>query len=317
MHPIAKSRFASGSICLIRNCATNATAFRLPADARAGALRSAARARRLRRRLRRPHQGSEDPQHRQPGAAAARQPAPPGRVRMRGEHRRRRRHSDADARPVPAEGSGPHRNHPAARARLWRRPGVPAARSGRARAGRDAFRRNRDRGRPARARLARRSDRRPQARPERGGGRARLQADFHRPRPRGAGPWRLNRERRPVRAQAVRDPEADRARDRRGRPAGRGEALLLRRQPVVEHVDLQGDADGRSDRGDVPGPDRPDDGVGARAGAPAIQHQYISVVAARPPLPFCRSQRRDQHPAREYQLDEGARGAAAVRRARP
>ena len=99
-------------------------------------------------------------------------------------------------------------------------------------------------------------------------------------------------------------------------PLGR-EALLLRRQPVLEHVDLQGDADGGSDRDDVPGSDRSGDGVGARAGAPALQHQYISVVAARPPLPFCRPQRRDQYPARQHQLDEGARSAAALRRPRP
>ncbi len=99
-------------------------------------------------------------------------------------------------------------------------------------------------------------------------------------------------------------------------PAG-GEALLLRRQPVVEHLDLQGHADGGSDGADVPRFDRPGDGVGAGAGAPAFQHQYISVVAARASLPFCRPQRRDQHAARQYQLDEGARSAAALRRARP
>ena len=68
---------------------------------------------------------------------------------------------------------------------------------------------------------------------------------------------------------------------------------------------------------DVPGSDRPGDGVGAGAGAPALQHQYISVVAARASLPFCRPQRRDQHAARQHQLDEGARSAAALRCARP
>ena len=209
------------------------------------------------------------------------------------------------------------RDQPAAGARLWRRAGVPAARSGRARAGRDDVRGDRHRRRPARPGMARGPDRRSRARPERGGGRAGVQADLHRARARRAGAGRVDRERCPVRAQAVRDPQADRARGRRGGSSGGREALLLRRQPVLEHVDLQGDADGGPDRGDVPGSDRPGDGVGARAGAPALQHQYISVVAARPPLPFCRSQRRDQHPARQHQLDEGARGAAALGRPRP
>ena len=67
---------------------------------------------------------------------------------------------------------------------------------------------------------------------------------------------------------------------------------------------------------DVPGSGRPGDGVGAGAGAPALQHQHLPVVAARPSLPLRRPQRRDQHPARQHQLDEGARGAAALRRAR-
>ena len=236
---------------------------------------------------------------------------------MRGQHRRRRRHPDPDAGPVLPQRGRPPRDDAAAGARLRRRTGVPAARSGGARAGRDALRADRDRRRPARARLARRPDRRPRARSERRGGRAGVQADFHRARARSAGARRLDRERRAVRAQAICDPQADRARDRCRRAPGRGKALLLRRQPVLEHADLQGHADGGSDRGDVPRSDRSGDGVGAGAGAPAVQHQYISVVAARPPLPFCRSQRRDQHPARQYQLDEGARGAAPLRCPRP
>ena len=101
MHPIAKSRFASGWISSIRNCATYASV-QLPTGPGPGTLRSAARARRLRRRLRRPHQGPEESQHRQAGAAVARQSAPPRGVRLRGEHRRRRRHPDADAGSVPS-----------------------------------------------------------------------------------------------------------------------------------------------------------------------------------------------------------------------
>ncbi len=56
--------------------------------------------------------------------------------------------------------------------------------------------------------------------------------------------------------------------------------------------------------------------VGAGAGAPALQHQHVPVLAAGAPLPLHRAQRRDQHAARQHQLDEGARGAAVVRGAR-
>ena len=51
--------------------------------------------------------------------------------------------------------------------------------------------------------------------------------------------------------------------------------------------------------------------VGAGAGAPAVQHQHLPVLAAGASLPLRRPQRRDQHAARQHQLDEGARGAAA------
>jgi hypothetical protein len=42
----------------------------------------------------------------------------------------------------------------------------------------------------------------------------------------------------------------------------------------------------------------------------ALQHQHVPVVAARAPVPLRRAQRRDQHAARQHQLDARARGAA-------
>ena len=62
-------------------------------------------------------------------------------------------------------------------------------------------------------------------------------------------------------------------------------------------------------------PDLGDPGadVRARPGAPAIQHQHVPVVAAGPPVPADRAQRRDQHAARQHQLDEGPPGAARER----
>ena len=51
----------------------------------------------------------------------------------------------------------------------------------------------------------------------------------------------------------------------------------------------------------------PDMRVGAGAGAPALLHQHVPVVAAGAPVPLHRAQRRDQHAARQHQLDARAR----------
>ena len=60
---------------------------------------------------------------------------------------------------------------------------------------------------------------------------------------------------------------------------------------------------------------RPGRRVGARARAPALQHEHVPVVAARAPVSLHRAQRRDQHAARQHQLDARARRAAPVGRA--
>ncbi len=46
--------------------------------------------------------------------------------------------------------------------------------------------------------------------------------------------------------------------------------------------------------------------LGARARAPAVQHQHVSVVAAGPPVSLRGPQRRDQHASRQHQLDARA-----------
>ena len=63
---------------------------------------------------------------------------------------------------------------------------------------------------------------------------------------------------------------------------------------------------GGPDRGDVPGRDGPPGGFRAGARAPALLDQHLPVVAPRPPVPDDRPQRRDQHAAREHQLDARA-----------
>ena len=55
----------------------------------------------------------------------------------------------------------------------------------------------------------------------------------------------------------------------------------------------------------LPGPPRRALRERARHGPLALLHQHVPVLGARPPLPHHRPQRRDQHPARQRQLDAG------------
>ena len=169
------------------------------------------------------------------------------------------------------------------------------------------------------ARLARSADRRSPGRRVGGGGRAVLQADLHRG---GCGVWpepdrhqepdRPSDARGGVRAEALRHPQADRARRRQAADLERRQEILLHPEPVGEHAHLQGHADRRSDRDDVSRSDGPRRGVGAGARAPALQHQHVPVVAAGASVPLRRAQRRDQHAARQHQLDARARGDVRV-----
>ena len=65
-------------------------------------------------------------------------------------------------------------------------------------------------------------------------------------------------------------------------------------------------------------PDLSDSSLESVSGArpSAVQHQHVPVVAARAPVSLHRAQRRDQHAARQHQLDARAPGAAAERSAR-
>ena len=59
--------------------------------------------------------------------------------------------------------------------------------------------------------------------------------------------------------------------------------------------------------------------LGPRAGALPVLHQHVSVLAAGPPVPARRAQRRDQHDSGQPELDAGPGGslASAVRRTAP
>ena len=119
---------------------------------------------------------------------------------------------------------------------------------------------------------------------------------------------RRRRRRRPrprrVRAQAVRDPPRRRAR-RRSRP----------RLPELQlaHDRLQGNADGAATARRLPRPAGRARQERTRARALALLDEHVPELGARAPVPADRAQRRDQHAARQRQLDARARIAARVR----
>ena len=152
-------------------------------------------------------------------------------------------------------------------------------------------------GRAARAGLARRPGRQPRARRVGEAERALRPPDLRRPRSRLRRPGR-------VRAQAVRHPQARREPCPLLGPRVPG--LLLHPVAVLAHPRLQGDAARRPGRRVLPRPPRRAHGVGARAGAPALLHQHLPDLGPGAPVPDDRAQRRDQHPARQPQLDGGA-----------
>ena len=205
---------------------------------------------------------------------------------------------------------------PAERA-LRRRPGVPAARSGRPRA-RSRRSSSRSSARKASASSAGATCRSTSStrRPERRRGRAGVPAVLRRPRRGPAVGGQVDRGRCALRAQALRHPQARRARGRRARPAG-GEkrffyVVSLSSNTLIYKGMLTADQ---------LGPMFPDLLDPRLESALALVHQRFSTntfpsLAARAPVPLPRPQRRDQHAARQPQLDARARGAAAVGRVR-
>ena len=139
----------------------------------------------------------------------------------------------------------------------------------------------------------------------------------HVPRPRRPRTARAGRRR--LRAQALRDPQAVRDRDR-GIRARRSQVLLLL-QPVVPDPGLQGDAHAQPGCGLLRR--RPGRSAACQRDLHvplAVLHQHVPELATGPSLPDDLAQRRDQHAARQHQLDAGPRGPlrlAALRAGRP
>ena len=118
--------------------------------------------------------------------------------------------------------------------------------------------------------------------------------------------------RRPgLRAQALRHPQARRE---RGPQSGHRPARhVLRPQPVVKTHRLQGHADRRPGAEYYPDLRDPAMEIGPGAGALALQHQHVPELGPRASVPLPRAQRRDQHAARQHQLDARPRRACSRR----
>ena len=92
-----------------------------------------------------------------------------------------------------------------------------------------------------------------------------------------------------------------------------GARRLLHREPVVEDGRLQGAVAARAARLVLPRPSRRGDEEQVRARPLALQHEHVPHVGARAPVPAHRAQRRDQHAARQPDVDARARGAPRER----
>ncbi len=111
------------------------------------------------------------------------------------------------------------------------------------------------------------------------------------------------------RASGLHRAQADRA---RGGYAGRRRRRLLP-EPVVSHPRLQGDAHHPSAGRVLPRPARRAGRIRPGPGPLPVLDQHLPVLAAGPPVPLHRPQRRDQHRAGQPQLDAGPRGPAGQR----
>ena len=271
-------------------------------------VRPAPRIRRVRRRLHRRPQGPQIAPHRQGRALHPREPRASRRRGCRSHRRRRRGHPDPDSARVPGRGVRQAR-HQAAEARPLRgRPHLHAAGRAAARALRARVEAADPRAGPGVPGLALGARHRHQAVRHGAGDRAGASADLHRPA-------EVDQEPGRIRAQALPDPQ-DRLQRHLRRLQGRRHRPL-HRVAVEPHAGLQGHVPVLSGEGLLRRPVGRAADLGDGAGASALLDQHLPVVEAGASLSHGRPQRRDQHAARQRQLDGGAAGVgllAAVRR---
>ena len=203
-----------------------------------------------------------------------------------------------------ARKAGGARHHAARAGRIWHRRSVHAARRRAARDRAPDLRAGRSARRPDHPRLAHRHpDRQLDARRVGEADRALPHASFH---------WKGKKEaqRGRVRARALHPAQVDLVDDL---PPVRAAAVgLLPGVDLLPHGHLQGHVPRRPARHLLPRPARAGLRERARARAPALLHQHLPDLVAGASLPHDRPQRRDQHAARQQQLDGGAAGLGLV-----
>ncbi len=155
-------------------------------------------------------------------------------------------------------------------------------------------------------RLARRADRQQPGRRQRPRHAAGLRAAVHRRAVRATVDGRARFERKLYVIRKRVEHAVDRAEDQRALAPLRSTSSACRRNTLI----YKGMLTARQLDPMFPDLADPRSAVGARARAPALQHQHVPVVAARAPVPLRRAQRRDQHAARQHQLDARARRPA-------
>ena len=117
---------------------------------------------------------------------------------------------------------------------------------------------------------------------------------------------RCPRRRDGLRAQAVRDPPPRRRSAIRRAPTSPARREFYVASLSCRTVVYKGMLNAGQLRDVLPGPVRPGDRVRHRHGALALLDQHLPVLVARPPVPLHLAQRRDQHAARQHQLDARA-----------
>jgi hypothetical protein len=252
----------------------------------------------VRRGLRGAGEGRREPRRDRPGAHRPREPRAPRGLGLRSPDRRWRGHPRSDPRCADPRRLQEARHRPRGPRHLGPGDAVPAfgpRPPGRAPRAPQGDHRARVPGLFGGARGPDRSQRRG---PLRAGQRAVRGAGAHRS---GDAPRRRSR----ARAQALRDQEALRVRG--AGPGTRRRGSPLPRVDVDAHRGLQGPAHPGAAAALLPRSRRSARALRAGGGPPALQHQHLPQLVTRPPVPPHRAQRRDQHPAREHQLDAGPR----------
>ena len=192
------------------------------------------------------------------------------------------------------------------RRRVRRGHGVPAPGRGPARGMREDLRRHRGRGRAAGARLAHHPDQQRHPRGHRPGLRTAHAAGLPRPQLRSL-PTTCAFERK---LYVIRK-RAENAIRYSGKVAG-GDSFYVS-SLSYKTVVYKGMLLTEQLSAVLPGPFAPGDGIRAGAGAFAVQHEHLPELEPRPPLPLPGAQRRNQHPARQHQLDARPPGDVRVR----